>query len=159
LLGNSLLHRSCVAATSSTAHIGKSKGNRSSHLEPRGKFLKIEVKAKQTPTWGHIKGLSAADAFLVFVDFADRDHAQRPDFFILSAADWRAVAMNKLKEYRRNHPDRKTYLDADNCLVFPEERNKYGNPFRGCDVRIAAIEAHREAWQKIVDACARITKS
>jgi len=118
--------------------------------------LRIEVKAKQTPTWSNIKGLSAADAFLVFVDFAGKKETERPEFFVLSAADWRFLATEHIEQYRLKHPDRNPYLDAENCPVFPEELDVRGKPYRGCTVKIAAIESHREAWQKILDACAQI---
>lgn len=125
-------------------------------LSREGRFLRIEVKAKQTPTWSNIKGLSAADAFLVFVDFVDKKDTQRPDFFVLSVADWRLLATQHIQEYRQRHPNRKPYLDAENCPVFPEELNSHGKPFRGCTVKVAAIESHREAWPKILNACARV---
>jgi hypothetical protein len=122
-----------------------------------GKFLRIEVKAKQTPTWSSIKGVSAADAFLVFVDFAGKKQIERPDFFVLSAADWRVLATDHIEQYRVRHPDRNPYLDEENCPVFPEELNQRGKPFRGCTVKVAAIESHREKWHKIVDACALVS--
>jgi hypothetical protein len=124
-----------------------------------GKFLKIEVKAKQSSTWANIKGLSTADAFLVFVDFANKAATHRPDFFVLSIADWRAVATEHVGEYRHKHPDRNPYLDAENCPVFPEELDSRGKPYKGCTVRVAAIESHREAWVKIMNACARVTEA
>src|SRR5712692_3635123 len=58
-------------------------------LSRSGIFLKIEVKAKQGPSWPSVKGLSPGEAFLVFVDFADRRDTDRPDFYILSSDDWR----------------------------------------------------------------------
>jgi hypothetical protein len=81
--------------------------------------------------------LSAADSFLVFVDFAAKNDTERPDFFVLSAADWRALATQHIEEYRQRHPDRRPYLDTENCPVFPEELDARGKPYRGCTVRVA----------------------
>ena len=118
-----------------------------------GDFLRIEVKAKQGRTWANQKGLPPGDDFLVFVDFAGRDVTARPDFFILSADDWCALAKRHVEEYQEKHPKRKPYLDTENCPVHPDERTKDGKPYRGCSVRVSDIEAHREAWSKILARC------
>lgn len=127
-------------------------------LSQDGVFLKTEVKAKQTSTWGHIRGLpSGSDAFLVFVDFAKKKETERPDFFILSSADWRELAEKHVRAYCEKYPDRTAHLDDENCPVHPEEKNKNGKPFRGCTIRVADVEPHREAWDKITAACIKVT--
>ncbi len=123
-----------------------------------GKFLKIEVKAKQTPEWPGVRGLCSGDAFLVFVDFVGKKDTERPGFFVLSPYDWRALGSRIIAEYLNKHTDRTAHLDQENCPVFPEEITSSGKPYRGCSVRVRDIEQHREAWEKIVKACAKVTE-
>jgi len=122
-----------------------------------GRLLKVEVKAKQGATWPNVKGLSASDGFLVFVDFAGKSETDRPDFYVLSANDWRDHALKHIEQYRQRHPDRNPFLDEDCCPVFPEELGANGKPYRGCSVRTNSLERHREAWSKILTACAAVT--
>jgi hypothetical protein len=126
-------------------------------LSRDGVFVKIEAKAKQGPMWPNQKGLPPGHGFIVFVDFAGRDDGARPDFFVLSPDDWRAVAERHVAEYLKKHPDRTTHLDHENCPLFPEEINKHGKPYRGCSVRVTDVEPYREAWCKIIDACKLVT--
>jgi hypothetical protein len=120
------------------------------------KLLAIEVKAKQTRTWANIKGLSAPDAFLVFVDFADRSAEKRPDFFVLSSGDWHSLVTGHIERYLQKHPHSSAYVDVDGCPVYPEELTAQNKPYRGCTVRLTQVESHREAWSKIVKACMRV---
>jgi hypothetical protein len=133
--------------------LGNQKGVDLLTLSRAGIFLKIEVKAKQGSIWPNQKGLPPGSGFLVFVDFAGRDDAARADFFVLSSVDWRALAKRHVTEYLKKHPNRKAHLDKGNCPVFPDEINSQGKPYRGCSVRVSDIEAHREAWSKIIAAC------
>jgi hypothetical protein len=122
-------------------------------LSQDGVFLKIEVKAKQTASWSHIRGLpSGSDAFLVFVDFAKKNETDRPDFFILNAVDWLKLAEEYIRGYGNRHPDRTAHLDHENCPVHPEEKG-----FRGCTIKLADVEPYREAWDKITAACTKVT--
>jgi len=128
-------------------------------MSQQGQLLKIEVKAKQSRTWANIKGISAADGFLVFVDFANRSDTTRPDFFILTAEDWLRLATAHVSEYnRRKNASLKAYVDQENCPVYPTEITSYGKPYRGCSVRLQTIAQHHEAWTKILDKCVRVTE-
>jgi hypothetical protein len=118
----------------------------------------LRFKAKQTPEWPAVKGLSCGDAFLVFVDFAGVRDTDRPNFFVLSPDDWCAIGTHVVAEYLKKHPDRTAHLDQDNCPVFPEELTSTGKSYRGCSIRVRDIEQHREAWEKIVRACAEVTE-
>jgi hypothetical protein len=126
-------------------------------LSHAGSFLKIEVKAKQGSQWPGVKGVSVADAFLVFVDFAGKGPTDRPDFYVLSPNDWRAFATRHIEEYLKKHPGRTAHLDKENCPVFPEEPSQ-GKPFRGCSVGVGDVGQHKEKWEKIMAACAQVTE-
>jgi hypothetical protein len=139
-------------------YIGQSEKNRFAYAKQDGVFLKLEVKAKQAPTWGHIRGLPfGSDAYLVFVDYAKKKEIERPDFFILDATDWLNLAEKYIRGYCEKHPDRTAHLDDDNCPVHPEEKDKHGHPFRGCTIAIKDIEQFRENWSKITVACIKTT--
>ena len=124
-------------------------------MDRGGLFRKIEVKAKQGPTWPGVKGIPPGASFLVFVDFA-KTLTERPDFFVLSATDWHNLASAHVADYNKKHPGRTAYLDEDNCPVHPEEL-KNEKPFRGCSVRVVDVELHREAWSKIESTCVDVT--
>ncbi len=52
-----------------------------------GKMVRLEVKAKQGSSWPNCRGICGEGVFLVFVDFAEREEGDRPDFYVLSASD------------------------------------------------------------------------
>jgi hypothetical protein len=128
-------------------------------LSHSGVFLKFEVKSKQYSEWPQVKGPSKGEAFLVFVDFAKKLDTERPDFYILNKQDWYEVANEYIAAYLTKHPDRTAHLDEENCPVHPEELNRHGKPYRGCTIRVANVEKYREAWSKVVEACAQVTES
>lgn len=138
--------------------LGNQKGIDLLTLSREGIFLKIEVKAKQGLTWPNVKGLPSGGGFLVFVDFAEKDDADRPDFFVLSSNDWRSLAARRIEEYLKKHPNRTAHLDERNCPVFPEEINSHGKPYRGHSVSVTEIEPQREAWSKIMAACSPVAE-
>jgi hypothetical protein len=137
--------------------LGNQKGVDLLTLSRTGTFLKIEVKAKQGPKWPNQRGLPPGSGFLVFVDFADRDDSVRPDFFVLSADDWAAVAQGHIATYLKKNPKRTAYVDENNCPVFPGQINSSGKPYRGCSVGVIDVEQHREAWSKVIAACTPVT--
>ena len=95
-----------------------------------GRMCRIEVKAKQGPEWPNCLGISAPDSFLVFVDFANRPDDQRPDFYVLTADEWRDLVIQEKERY-----------DEVGCSAY-----------KGMGVRPEKIKAHQEAWQKIARA-------
>lgn len=126
-------------------------------LSNTGRFLKIEVKTKQGPSWPSVKGLSRQDAFLVLVDFEGKNNTERPDFYVLSSEDWCAVAKDHIENYLAKHPGRTAHVDADCCPIFPEELNRAGKPYSGCSVRVTEVNGYRDAWSKIEEVSARVT--
>jgi len=117
--------------------------------EAQHAYYRIEVKTKQARDWPQCRGIWAQDSFLVFVDFAGKKDTERPDFYILTAQEWRAFVKAAKKDYKAKHPDRRVEITKENVIVLPDEVNKYGQPYRGCGVRPENIQGHREAWHKI----------
>jgi len=116
-----------------------------------GKMLKIEVKCKQAQEWPNCKGIYQKDSFIVFVDFKNLGEKQRPDFYILSVADWKAFVAGKERDYNLKHPERKTEINDQNVLVLLDEV-KNGKSYQGSGVKPKDIEQHKERWDKIMGA-------
>jgi hypothetical protein len=115
------------------------------------RMCRIEVKAKQGREWPNCKGTFGKNSFLVFVDFANRPDDQRPDFYVLTADEWRGLVIAGMEEYQADHPDRRVEVTDDAVLVLHDEVGRYG-AYRGMGVRPEKIKAHQEAWQKIARA-------
>lgn len=113
-------------------------------------MLRIEVKAKQGRDWPACKGIAAPDSFLVFVDFQGKSDVERPDFYVLSAGDWRAIIEREVQRYKTQHPDRRVEITDDNVVRYLDEVDKYGRPYEGTGIRVDHIRTHKEAWHKII---------
>jgi hypothetical protein len=85
---------------------------------------RIQVKGRWDKQWPHLRGPRGRDTFLVLVDLKNKRGADRPDFYILTTAEW------------------------DKLLK--EQRQKQGcdNP----DVEVAMVLEHKEQWMKIEQA-------
>lgn len=56
-----------------------------------GRMIRIQVKAKQKRQWPALKGVSGTGIALVLVDYERKQLQERPDFYVLVPADWRAL--------------------------------------------------------------------
>ncbi|MFO8234979.1 MAG: hypothetical protein R6U04_06225 [Bacteroidales bacterium] len=119
--------------------------------EETNKLLKIEVKCKQGSEWPNCKGILLSDTFIVFVDFKDISETERPTFYILSTKDWSNLIKKKKKEYEIKNPDSNISIE-DNVLIFNDQKNKAGKPYKGIGVKKEDIEPYKENWDKILDA-------
>lgn len=117
--------------------------------EENDKILKIEVKNKQGYEWPNCKGIDQKESFLVFVDFKDVNEAGRPDFYILSEKNWRELIEKKQKEYKKKHPNKKTVIE-NNVLIFLDQINKQGKPYRGYGIKPTDIGQFKENWNIIL---------
>jgi len=119
---------------------------------PRGRMLRLEVKSKQGRDWPNCRGIAGTDVFLVFVDFEGKLPAERPEFYILSSADWRDTVLDARSRYLAKHPDRRVIITDENLVRLPDEVNAQGREYVGCGVRPEYIRDHKERWQKIAEA-------
>ncbi len=116
-----------------------------------GTLSRVEVKAKQGREWPNCQGISAQDSLIVFVDFAGKEDTERPDFYVLTAREWHAVATAARDRYLAKHPERRAEVTEGGVLVLLDEVNAAGIPYRGVGVRPEHIPGHREAWDKFTD--------
>ncbi|RMG00084.1 MAG: hypothetical protein D6741_07395, partial [Planctomycetota bacterium] len=77
---------------------------------------------------------------------------ERPDFYILSSADWRETLERKVAALKAKKPEKRITIDAQNVAVFEDEINKHGKPYRGIGIAPSDLAPFREQWSKIVEA-------
>jgi hypothetical protein len=114
-----------------------------------GGMAKIEVKAKQGRDWPNCKGICGTGTFIVFVDFEAKGENERPDFYVLTADDWRIHVEEVARSYKSKYPHRTVEITDTNLLRLPNEVNKYGKAYEGCGVRPSQIARHQGAWSRI----------
>ncbi len=105
-------------------------------VEVGDNFIKVEVKSKQEGTWPAVKGISRENYLLVFVDFQDKKPEERPDFYILSVADWKKLVIIKSKK------DPTMVIDKDSVPTWP------GISWKGIGVKPENISKFKEKWDK-----------
>jgi hypothetical protein len=102
-----------------------------------GKEVKIEVKTKQGREWPAIKGINEKQTLLIFVDFENKKDTERPDFYILTADDWRDF----LTRFVVNQPNLEKLIDG----YIPQ----YKDGYIGACVKPQQIAQHKERWDKV----------
>ena len=115
-------------------------------------LTRIEVKAKQGREWPNCRGIYGSNIFIVFVDFHLKDPTSRPDFYILSVADWRRVLKKRIAEIHERNPEKIITIDPENVAIFEEEINRHGKPYRGMGIRASDLVRYQERWDKILKA-------
>jgi hypothetical protein len=99
-------------------------------------LLRVEVKSKQGDVWPAVKGIYLDNSLIVFVDFCGKKLEERPDFFVLTAKEWKSHVQNRLMVCKPG-----ATITNENVLVGSDG-------FKGTTVKIHQIDAHREAWDK-----------
>ncbi len=115
-----------------------------------GHLARLEVKGKQGKTWPSCRGISGKRTFLVFVDFAAKPVDGRPDFYVLTPADWRRVVQKRIREIKRSNPRKRIKVGADNVPIFVDEIGRSGKPHKGIAVRVDYLLPYREKWRKVL---------
>ncbi len=87
-------------------------------------LCRVKVATKQGPFWPQCRGIAGKDWLLVLVDFARKSDCERPDFYVLTASDWRAV----LEAYKAKYPGRRLRIAEENDLINEDEVSPSGNP-------------------------------
>lgn len=118
-------------------------------MKENNQFIKIEVKAKQGPSWPNCRGIYGDDVFLVFVDFAKRDKHERPGFYILDSHEWLGLVRNKIEKHQSKNPNKKIEINSENVPVWTTELNKYGKPYMGLGIHPKSIQEYKDKWDKI----------
>ncbi len=107
------------------------------------KMLRIQVKSKQGREWPNVKGIYGENMILVLVDFENKGENQRPDFYILTVEDWRALLFNRLRDKIESG---EVVIDETNTPIWTKQNN-----VRGMGVLPEWITDHRERWNRITD--------
>ena len=107
-------------------------------VETDRKMLRIQVKAKQSNEWPAIKGIFEPNEFLVLVDFAGKAKSTRPDFYVLSLHDWKALVRDEKRKWPKDVKVDKRY------------RLKYSDGYEGFNLKPGLVTKHRERWEKIL---------
>lgn len=109
-----------------------------------GIMLRVQVKGKQADVWPRCQGIYGDGIVLVFVDFEKKAETERPDFYILTPADWGQLVEKELKLTGKVARGEVT-IDERNM---PTGKDGYA----GILIRPRMIEEHLERWEKIVSA-------
>ncbi len=114
-----------------------------------GRLLRIEVKGKQGYQWPNCKGIPNDQSILVLVDFQGKSDTQRPDFYILTFSDWKALMALCIAEVKRKAPNQVIEIDTDYVPVWLLKVNSRGQPYRGMGLSSNQVERFKEQWDKI----------
>lgn len=110
-------------------------------VETERGMLRIQVKGKQGREWPGCQGICGENIVLVFVDFEDKEESTRPDFYVLTVADWKRLLERELRATGRVERGEVT-IDEDNI---PTWKGRY----RGMGVKPEMIKEDEERWEKI----------
>jgi len=105
-------------------------------IETDTRMLRVQVKATQGGEWPAISGLHRDDDFLVLVDFTKKAEGDPLDFFVLNFADWKALVAAE----QQKHPT----LEVNEHFEI-----KYGDGWRGLNLRPKHVAGHKDQWQKL----------
>jgi hypothetical protein len=113
-------------------------------VETDESMLRVQVKSKQKREWPGMKGITGNDIVLVLVDFEKKSVDSRPDFYVLTSADWSQVI-----DARCIQPGhvKKGEVTISDCNV-----PTWSDGYVGVGIKSADVHAYKEKWDKI-EAC------
>lgn len=119
-------------------------------VDGKAGMIRIEVKAKQGPSWPNCKGIHGQNIALVFVDFKDKED-ERPDFYVLTVQDWWNVVNEACKDKLAldDNAKDKIAIDDENVPVWKNQLLKSGQPYKGMGLSVGQVVAYKECWDKI----------
>lgn len=101
--------------------------------------LRISVKAKQGYDWPAVNGPVRPEDFIVFVDFAKKDLAEKLDFYVMNLEDWGRFLNQEFARYAAKGRE----LQFQNGVVMAHDG------LRGISISAKQISAHKDRWDKI----------
>jgi putative zinc finger/helix-turn-helix YgiT family protein len=116
-------------------------------VETDRRMLRVQVNTKQGKEWPSVRGIHGPDSVLVLVDYQDKGDLERPDFYVLLAADWDQVLTKELRETGKVERGEVT-ISLDNVPTW-----KDGSV--GVGLRAGQVEPCKEAWEKVKELAAR----
>ncbi len=123
----------------------KGRGNKIA-VETTHKSITAIVRSKQRRVWPNCTGVHEGDEVLIFVDFENKKPNERPDFYILTAQNWKKMLYTELES---DISEGEVIIDEKNVPVWPQQICKNGNLYKGMSVKPEQIMDHREQWEKI----------
>jgi len=114
-------------------------------IDKDGKYLKIQVKAKQKRAWPGCRGVSGDD-ILVLVDYEKKADGERPDYYILTSEDWTDLLVSN---YQEKIDSGELVIDEDNCPI-------WANNYKGHSLPAKQVTEHKEKWEKIFNLLEKI---
>lgn len=108
-----------------------------------GRMLCVQVKAKQKKQWPGLKGVSGVSMLLILVDYEKKELHDRPDFYILTPADWKEFVRNTLIKTGRV---KSGVVTLDKNFV-PTWRENYV----GMGVKADEVTKYKECWEKVIE--------
>jgi hypothetical protein len=111
-------------------------------IETDKKMLRVQVKSKAGYEWPSVKGINDDDSFLVFVDYANKNENQRPDFYVLNLEDWNTYINSRLAKEGKWLSLRKN-KDGSSTPVYTDK-------WEGVNIKVKELTPHIERWDKII---------
>ncbi|HPD61592.1 MAG TPA: hypothetical protein PKV48_07540 [Thermodesulfobacteriota bacterium] len=110
-------------------------------------MLRIQVKSKQKKEWPGMKGITGNEIVLVLVDFEKKPVDSRPDFYVLTSADW-AQVIDALC-IQPGHV-KKGEVTISDCNV-----PTWSDGYVGVVIKSVDVQAYKEKWDKILTCLTR----
>jgi hypothetical protein len=111
-------------------------------LEGSGRLFRASVKSKQGNEWPNVRGIWEEDDLIVLVDFKDKKLLDRPDYFVLTVADWKKVTKKLIKRKAQG-----VKIDETNTLYWDPSKG-YPKGWRGCSVSVEDVREYKDCWPK-----------
>jgi hypothetical protein len=108
-------------------------------IETDNNMLRIQVKAKQGREWPGVKGTNKYDLILVLVDYQDKQDTERPDFYILTASDWKKFILELLDEN----------IKAKSVKISDEYVPIWSDGYHGTGIKANHLIRFKDRWNKI----------
>jgi hypothetical protein len=129
------------------------------------RMIRVQGKAKQNKVWPASKGVYGSDIILVLVDYQHKAATERPDFYILTPADWVQIVIDTLTDKGWRGPDGSGPGDWVRVVTGPlSDAGKVNDPvvklspeyiptwpdaFIGMSLTAKQVAPFKEAWEKI----------
>jgi hypothetical protein len=112
-------------------------------VETEKGMLRIQVKGKQGKEWPGCKGIRGEGIVLAFVDFENKKETERPDFYILTVADWENLIERELISTGK--------VSRGEVRINENKMPIWKDGYEGMGIKPSGIMEYKERWDKIED--------
>lgn len=110
-------------------------------IETEDSMLRIQVKGKKGKEWPACTGIYGKNVILIFVDFENKNENERPDFYILTEENWKALIEDELKKI--------SAIKKGDVIVDEKNIPSWRGKYQGLGVKPIMINKYKEKWEKI----------